>query len=306
MAGGKVVKLDRVEWIAIPDSQTAVNALIVGEVDMIEAPAQDLLPLLKKDKNIEIVQPNETGGMYLFRFNSIQPPFDNQKIRRAAIVALNQEDFLRAQIGDPESYKVCKGLFGCGTPFESTYGMDGLLESRFNESRKLLQEAGYDGTPVVLLHSTDVAGMANLAPVAKSLLEKGGFKVDMQSMDWQSLLARWVKKDAPNAGGWNALAVSAATALLSDPVINHYTEATGASAFFGWPKDEKVEELRSQFLQETDPAKQLRIAELVQARVMEVGISVPLGQYLAPFARRKTVSGNVRSPVPVFWGVEKR
>ena len=34
LAGGKVAKVDRVEWIAIPDPQTAVNALLAGEIDM--------------------------------------------------------------------------------------------------------------------------------------------------------------------------------------------------------------------------------------------------------------------------------
>src|SRR6187431_3278729 len=38
LAGGKVAKVDRVEWIWIADSQTQVNALINGEVDLLEAP----------------------------------------------------------------------------------------------------------------------------------------------------------------------------------------------------------------------------------------------------------------------------
>ena len=58
LAGGKVAKLDRVEWISIPDSQTAINALLSGEIDMIETPAHDLLPVLEKDKNVEIVTPD--------------------------------------------------------------------------------------------------------------------------------------------------------------------------------------------------------------------------------------------------------
>ena len=35
-AGGKVVKVDRVEWVIIKDPQTQVNALIKGEVDVVE------------------------------------------------------------------------------------------------------------------------------------------------------------------------------------------------------------------------------------------------------------------------------
>ncbi|MFX7785098.1 hypothetical protein ABTJ92_23020, partial [Acinetobacter baumannii] len=67
-------------------------------------------------------------------------------------------------------------------------GMDGLLEGNARRARELLAEAGYDGTPIVLLHATDVASLANLAPVAKALLERAGFKVDMQAMDWATLV----------------------------------------------------------------------------------------------------------------------
>ncbi|WP_204303860.1 hypothetical protein, partial [Stenotrophomonas maltophilia] len=76
--------------------------------------------------------------------------------------------------------------FVCGTPLETTAGMEDKLESNFAKSRQLLQEAGYNREPIVLLHSTDLQVLTNLGPVAKSLLERGGFVVDMQSMDWQT------------------------------------------------------------------------------------------------------------------------
>ena len=306
LAGGKVVKLDRVEWVSIPDTQTAINALQQGEIDMIEQPAHDLLPVLEKDRNVEVVTLDQLGNTYILRFNWKQPPFNDLRYRRAAEIALNQKDFLQAVIGDPRYYKVCKTMFGCGTPLENSAGMDGILESRFNESQKILKEAGYDGTPIVLLQSTDLAVLTNLAPVAKTLLERGGFKVDMQSMDWQTLVSRRTKKDPVAQGGWNIAMTAAAVVLLIDPVNNHYAEASGDRAQFGWPLDEEIERLRMAFVRETDPKKQLAIAEQVQKRIMDLGVTVPLGQYLQPMARRKTVSGNIESPVPVFWNVEKK
>ena len=84
LAGGKVAKLDRIEWLSIPDSQTAINALLTGEIDMIEAPAHDLLTVLEADKNIEIFTPNALGNTYILRFNWKQPPFDDLRVRRAA------------------------------------------------------------------------------------------------------------------------------------------------------------------------------------------------------------------------------
>ena len=200
LAGGKVAKVDRVEWRQLADQQTAVNALIAGEIDFIEQPSHDLLPILRKDANIKLVDWNPLGNQYAFRFNTTAKPFDNVKIRQAVVLALNQEDFLQAVIGDKQYYKTCKALFVCGTPLASDKGMDGLLESNFAKSQALLKEAGYDGTPIVLLHSTDLQVLTNLAPVAKQLLEKGGFKVDMQSMDWQSVVARAREEGPADAG----------------------------------------------------------------------------------------------------------
>ena len=102
LAGGKVAKVDRVEWIWIADAQTQVNALLNGEIDFIEAPPHDLLPLLADDKNVELFVWNPPGRQYAFRFNVLHKPFDNPKVRQAVAYALNQKDLLNAVIGDPE------------------------------------------------------------------------------------------------------------------------------------------------------------------------------------------------------------
>src|SRR4029434_7269952 len=103
---------------------------------------------------------------------------------------MSHKSSIRSGIGDPRYFKECKAMFGCGTPLESSAGMQGLLESRFEESRKLLKELGYDATRMVVLQTSDTPTLTNLAPVTKTLLERGGFKVDVQSMDWQTLVAR--------------------------------------------------------------------------------------------------------------------
>src|SRR6185503_8430286 len=205
LAGGKVVKVDRVEWLAMPDAQTQVAALQNGEIDMIESPSHDLLPLLAKDKNIKLFDGNPLGNQYVFRFNSLFKPFDNPKIRHAVMVAFGQEDFLKATIGDSKYYKVCKPVFVCGTPLASEDGMKDVLNQNAAKAKELLKEAGYDGTPIVLLQSTDLPVLTNLAPVAKAQMEAAGLKVDMQSSDWQTVVARRAKKDPPDKGGWHAM-----------------------------------------------------------------------------------------------------
>jgi peptide/nickel transport system substrate-binding protein len=305
-AGGKIAKVDRVEWLWIPDIQTAVNALLNGEIDYIETPPHDLLPILEEDESIVLFDYNPLGNQYMFRMNWLHPPFDKQKIRQAALAALNQEDFLQAVVGNPDYYKTCPAMFICDTPFATDAGSDVLMGSDFELSKKLLEEAGYDGTPVVLMHSTDLQVLANLAPVAKQLLERGGFKVDMQSMDWQTLVSRRAKKEPPAEGGWNAFLTNWVAADVLNPISTAGLNASCEDAWFGWPCDEQIEQLRLQFAKETDPAKQKAIAEQIQARALEVGTHGYVGQWYQPLAFRDAVSGVLEGPAPFFWNIEKQ
>ena len=171
LSGGKVVKVDRVEWITIADQQTQVNALLNGEIDLIEIVPPDLLPLMQKDKNIKIAVVSRAGRQYAMRFNVLHKPFDNAKVRQAVLYALDQKPFLDANVGDPQYYRECRSLFPCGSPLESTRGWDDKVRGNVGKARELLKEAGYDGSPVVLMHQTDTANHNQLATVAKPQLE---------------------------------------------------------------------------------------------------------------------------------------
>ena len=304
LAGGKVAKLDRVEWISIPDGQTAVNALMPGEIDMIESLAHDLLPVLEKDKNIEIRVPDLRqhlrAALQLEAAAVRQPQGPPRRRVRAEPARLPE-----GHIGDPRYFKECRAMFGCGATFETAAGSEGILQSNFEELKKLLKEAGYDGKPIVVLQTTDINTHVNLAPVAKSLLEKGGFKVDVQSMDWQTQVTRRAKKDPVDKGGWNISMTAAATVLLSDPIVNHYTEATGDRAQFGWPLDEEIEKLRMD-----SPARAIPRSSSSSPRRSRSACSTSASpcrsaSSCSPGARNDR-HGNVPSPVTVFWNIEKK
>ena len=207
-AGGKVVKVDRVEWIWIADPQTQVNALLNGEIDFIEAPPHDLIPLLVKDTNIKTLVVAPMGRQYAFRFNVLHKPFDNAKVRQAVAYALNQKDFLNSTIGDAEYYVTCKSLLSLRLAARDDQGLGGQAR----EQRRQGQGAAAGGglrrhagrADAVDRHRLAV----NLAPVAKSLMEKAGLKVDLQAMDWQTLVSRRAKKDPPASGGWSVFLTS--------------------------------------------------------------------------------------------------
>jgi peptide/nickel transport system substrate-binding protein len=307
LSGGKVAKVDRVEWITIPDQQTQVNALLNGEIDLIETVPPDLLPLLQKDKNIKVMVVNKAGRQYEMRFNVLYKPFDNAKVREAVLYALDQKPFLDANVGNPEYYSLCKSIFPCGSPLATTKGWDDKVSGNVAKAKELLKEAGYDGTPIVLLHQTDTAGHNQLATVAKPQLEAAGFKVDLQAMDWQTLVTRRTKKDPVAQGGWSAFFTSWGSPDIMNPVAAAFINASCDKATFGWPCDEGIEKLRDAYAKETDPAKQKAIAEQVSVRLSAAYPTfAPLGQFTAPTAFRTNISGLLQTPSLALWNVEKK
>src|SRR6202522_3435317 len=156
-SGGKVVKVDRVEWITMADAQTAVNALQSGEIDFLEAPSFDMLPVLTANPELKLEILNKLGYQALGRMNFLYPPFDNVKVRRAALLAMNQKDVLDAVVGNPEYYRICGAVFVCGPALATDGGSESLVKGNgMAEAKKLLAESGYDGTPVALMAPGDV------------------------------------------------------------------------------------------------------------------------------------------------------
>ncbi|MDE2364023.1 MAG: ABC transporter substrate-binding protein [Hyphomicrobiales bacterium] len=306
LAGGKVALVDRVEMIWIPDAQTQVNALQAGELDMIESVPHDLLPLVEKDPNIRTIK-SSGAFQYTFRPNWLIKPFDNPKIREAAMIAMSQGDFLKAAVGDARYYASCKALFTCGTPLATDAGMKDMLNGDSARAAALLKEAGYDGTPVVILQPTDLAVLANLAPVAKSQLERAGFKVDVQAMDWQTMVGRVVKKGPASEGGWNAYLTAWAQVDILNPMTMAFLAANCDKARPGWPCDAAMERLRDDYAVATTPEARFKAAEAAQVLNARIVTQIPLGEFWNVTAvRSNIVTGDTSSMVTVYWGVDKK
>ena len=128
----------------------------------------------------------------------------------------------------------------------------------------------------------------------------------MQSMDWQTLVARRTKKDPVDKGGWNAFHTFSVSADALNPISNSYFAANGDKAWFGWPVDPEMEKLRDTYARETDTAKAKALAETIQLRALETAQFGWLGQWYGPGARRANVTGWLKAPVPVMWNIEKK
>jgi len=302
LAGGKVAKVDRIEWLNLPDQTTALNALASGEVDFLEAPSPDLLPILSSTKGVVVAPRDPVGSVGILRFNHLLPPFDNANVRRAVLLALRQEDFLLGGVGDEQYWRTCYSAYACGTPLASDEGADVLKAANIDRARTALRDAGYDGTPVVIMNPTDQVPLAAWSTILADTLRKIGMKVDLQSMDWATLTARRAKKETVAHGGWNIFVTHFRGVDVSDPTSILFS-GDAAKGYFGWPNDAQLEKLRREFSMATSVEGRTKIAVAVQRRVLSEATQGYLGQFFAPVAYRSSVKGVLNSSADVYWNV---
>lgn len=308
LAGGKRVHVDRVDWMMLADPQTQANALLNGEVDLVEVTPAGSHVKLRTDPKIEMLEGLRPGGEYTAHFNHKAAPFNNPKIVRAAMLAVNQEALLRAQVTYRDLFKTCTSIYLCGTPYASEQTGFFTGKPQFDEARKLLKEAGYDGTPVVVLVPSDVAFLRAMPNVYGQLLKQAGFNVDVQSTDWSTLVARRVRKDPVDKGGWSVFVTFWGAEDAANPLTFTPLNGSGDKGFFGWPEVPQLETLKTQFMDTTDPAARKQLAEKMQAVALEAGVLVPLGNAKGPIPVRKGVIRDMlQAPgsMTIYWNLRK-
>ncbi|BBK42103.1 ABC transporter substrate-binding protein [Allostella vacuolata] len=307
LAGGKVAKLDRVEWLYIPDANTALSALQAGEVDYFEVPPLDFVPLMERNRNIRLVTIDPLGFQALLRPNSLYPPFNNVKARQALLHIVKQEDYMRATIGNPNYYrKFCGAFFMCGSENETAVGSEPLAGQDFEKAKALLKEAGYNGEKIVVLQPTDRSEYNAPTMVTIQNLRKAGVNVEVQAMDWGTLLSRRAKKDPPDQGGYHLFHTAQGGTNTAMPVANTWFNTRCDKANPGWACDLELDKMVEEWSREPDVAKRKAILERIQTRAYETVPYVPTGQYNLPTAVRSNVKGVLVSGFPVYWNIEKQ
>ncbi len=301
-AGGKVAKVDKVIWTYFPDQQTAINALMAGEVDYFEQPANDLAPILEANPDITVEVNDPLGNIGFARFNSLLPPFDDVDVRLAAIMAMNQEDYMKGAVGDQKWWQTCYSVYPCGTPLATEVGSEVMQVGDVDKAKEALSKTGYDGTPVVIMQPTDIPLLSAFSLITAEKLRNAGFTVDVQAMDWSTLTSRRAKRDPISDGGWNMFHTWWIGADVSDPMSIAFS-GDPEKGWFGWPTDEELEKLRHDYARAGSLDERKAIAEKVQQRLWAIGASGELGQFFNPVAYRNNVHGLIKSPVQFFWNM---
>jgi peptide/nickel transport system substrate-binding protein len=305
-AGGRRVMSDRIEWVVIADQATAAAALQSGEVDWLEYPLPDIVPLLRKNRAIVVGLTDPNGYVATLFFNHLHPPFNDVRARRAVLMALSQADYMRAYVGDDDQmWKPMPGFFTPGTPLYNEEGGDILKGPRdLDAARRLLAESGYARETVTAMAAQDIGFHKAWGDVTADLLTRIGVKVDYTATDWGTVVARRAQKSPPGQGGWQIFHTGWYGVDCVDPTFKPL-RANGDKAFFGWPDIPQVETEIAAWYDANTFDEEKAIARRLNKAAFDNAIYAPLGVWMQYQAWRSNVSGVQPGPLPFFWGVSK-
>jgi peptide/nickel transport system substrate-binding protein len=300
LAGGKKVNIDTLEIRVIPDGSTAASALQNGEIDFMQYAPFDLLPVLEKDPRLTVQ--NFTGGNMFagaYRFNAAEKPFDDPAIRRVLWKLVDQREVLDGLGLDAKYALPCATFFTCGTTYDTTAGSEAAANPSVEAAKAALKLTKYAGEKVVVLEASDIEAPRISAQVLAEKLKAAGFSVDLQVMDWASVLARRAKKD-----GWSVYGVHAGGYDLASPLTNVMV-AFNCIDFTGWQCDGRITPLLEAFAKAPAEADRKKIAAEIQTVMYDQAPGIPWGQFAQPAAYRASLRNVIPSAIPIFWNVEK-
>ena len=306
-AGGRRVLLERVEWRIIPDSATAANALTAGEVDWLELPQPDLVPMLKGKSGVSTGLLDIYGTVGVLRPNHLVAPTNNPGLRRAMFAAVNQRDVMIAAMGEDErTWRAPMGYFLPDSPWANDAGMDFVRTPHSIDAvKRMLDQAKYGGEKIVFLHPTDQVAYNAFSTVVVDSFRKVGLNVDEQMTDWGTVVQRRPSKETLDKGGWSMFPAGAPGPEFVDPLLANTLRSNGGKGWFGWPDDPVLEAAYEAWIDAPDPTEQRRQAVAFQTACFTSVPSIPLGQYLPQAAWRSNVTGILKGSAPVFWNVDK-
>jgi peptide/nickel transport system substrate-binding protein len=305
-AGPKVANFERVEWLTL-DPFSASAALRRGEIDWWENPSRDLVGQLAGDPNITVVSHFATANG-IMTFNQLHPPFDNPAIRRALLGAADQAEAISTIAGsDPDNWHDGIGLFGAGTPFASDVGIEVLKSPRdYAAVKRALAQAGYKGERIIVMAPTDVHELGNLTRTGAEQLRRAGMNVDLQEMDFGSVVRRRANQGPPDKGGYNMFCTLIDRSLPNvHPFGNLAIRADGKEPINGWASSPRIEELRADWLAMADFEQQKRICAELQKQLWVDVPFIPMGEYWQASAYRKDLTDIIPGCFTTFYGVRR-
>jgi len=288
-AGKRVAYLDEIQFIPVPEESVRADGVGTGEYHYGDSLAPDTYDKVKSLPNVEadIAKPYYWATPH---FNKKEGLFTNVKLRQAVLAAMAVEPIAQSAFGNKDFYRLDPGIAAPETAWFTDEGKDVWNKPDPEKAKSLMKEAGYDGTPVRWMSTKEYFYNYNAGLVFKQQLEAVGFKVDLQVMDWATLVRR--RSDPKEYDVFVTAHES-----YSHPVLQPYV----AAGWPGWWENAEKDKIAATMMAETDTAKMLDHVKALQRLQYTDVPCIKYGEYFALRARSNKVKGTQNPSDPFFW-----
>ena len=289
--GARIAEANEIRFAPLPDANTRVEAAISGQYDYVDSLPVESYQRLEQDADKPVLL--DHFGWPIFVMNNKEGPLKNPKIRKAVQMALSESDMLAAGFGDPKFYAVEAAMYPKNYVCHTDIGTENYNIADPEKAKELLDEAGYDGTPLRILTSRQYEFHYKMAQVAQMYLEQAGFKVDLQVSDWATMIQRNKKPEL-----WDVFITH--SPFLPEPALNFILSKTAG----GWWDTPEKEKALDAFNRATSQEERVKLWAELQRLIFEQAPIVKIGDFSALSAASPKLGGFNPSPWPYFWNVQ--
>ena len=295
-AGKREALLDELRFIPVPNANTRVEGSLSGQYHFADVLPVESYARLESAANVKPVLTAPFGFPYLV-LNTKQGPLANMALRQAVQASLNDADMIGAGFGDPKFYSADANHYAKNTPFYSTAGTENYGKGDAKKATAIVAAAKYDGAPIKILTSQQYDFHYRIALVMAENLKAAGLKIDMQVVDWSTLIQR---RNDPAL--WDIYITH--SAVLPEPTLTPPQLGDGAP---GWWSSPAKEAALDAFNAESDAKKRGALWGNIQSVVYTEVPYIRVGNFNSVTARSSKLDGYVAMPWPFFWntGLQK-
>jgi peptide/nickel transport system substrate-binding protein len=273
----RIPKVDKLVLIPMPEALTRTNALLAGQVDLIETPAPDAVPQLKS-AGMKIVD-NITPHVWNYHL-SVLPgsPWTDVRLRKALNLAIDRDGVVGLMNG---LAKPAKGQVDPSSPWFGKPSFD--IKYDLAEAKKLVQEAGYSkakplkATFIIAQGGTGQMLSLPMNEFLQQSFKEIGIEIEFKVVELETLYTHWRKgaADEMNAG----ITANNIAYVTSDPlyaIVRFFASDQIAPVGVNWGgyKNPKVDALINEAKETFDTAKQDELIAQAHSLIVDDAVLV--------------------------------
>ena len=287
--GKRTAWVDEIHFLPVPEVAVRVAGIESGEYHFAQTVKQDQYDRLKANPKIDLHVVKPTAWITAAP-NHKMGVMTNRKIRQAMQAVLDMEPIMTAAVGNKAFFRVDGALYFPEQGIFHTHGgVTGYNLKNKERARALLKESGYAGQPIRWITTKEYDYMYNSALIARQQMEEVGFKVDLQVLDWATVVQRRGKPEL-----WDVFTTG--ITFNPDPALTSNLQCNWP----GWWCHEEKERLLTELIREVDLKKRRALIERIQVVFYEDVGRIKMGDFFNLYASRD-LKGFQADPFLKLW-----